>query len=154
MMVSDVLRPTLLLVLAATFVACSRSEPAPEASGSGADGPAMQSAAATTAEPEPGPAPEETGKRPFRPERIYYDLTAYEWYAQGQPLMADGRGYMPSDVPLTLPDTPLEKAGEYQGVDYYVEEGAEPPYPVVYVPVFEGYWLPFAPVGARPDAGG
>lgn len=138
----DVIRPGLLLALAFALAACSRSEPAADAGGAGPADPGGESVA--VAEPEPG---EEAEERPTRPERIYYDLTAYEWYRQGRPLVVDGRNYMPSDVPITLPDTPLEKAGEYEGVDYYVVEDAEPPYAVVYVPVFEDYWLPFAPVG-------
>ena len=73
--------------------------------------------------------------------RIYYTLTSYEWYARGEPLLHDGRPYAPEGTPVTASLDAMTKAGEYLGVEYYVPAGE--PGPVVYVPVFDGYWQGF-----------
>jgi hypothetical protein len=84
---------------------------------------------------------EEPGSAQTRPARIYYDLTRFEWYARGQPLVHEGRTYQPAGAPLPVRDITLELAGEYGGVDYYRMPGDDRD--VVYVPVYEWYWLRF-----------
>lgn len=75
------------------------------------------------------------------PERIYFTLTAYDWYARGEPLLHGNAAYQPAGMPVTasLPD--MHHVGDYQGVDVYVRDGDEEP--VLYVPVYEGYWQVF-----------
>ncbi|MBR9989025.1 MAG: hypothetical protein KFH98_04670 [Gemmatimonadetes bacterium] len=73
---------------------------------------------------------------------IYYTLTSYDWYARGEPLVHAGRPYEPDGMPLNVPLTEMQKAGEYQGVDYYTR--ATDFGPAVYVPVYEGYWQMFS----------
>lgn len=83
-----------------------------------------------------------------RPVEIYYDLTAYDWYRRGEPLIVDGREYHPSSIPEAERARSFEPAGTHMGVGYYVLEGAGPPHPTVYIPVAPGYWLPFTTTGA------
>jgi hypothetical protein len=73
--------------------------------------------------------------------RIYYTLTSYDWYARGEPLVFDGRPWEPEGTPVSASLNDMEKAGEYQGVEFYVRAGD--PGAVVYVPVFDGYWQRF-----------
>ena len=73
--------------------------------------------------------------------RIYYTLTDYAWYERGQPLIHDGRGYRPQGTPLGATLAEMQKAGEFEGVEYYVRTAD--PGAVVYVPVFDGYWQAF-----------
>jgi hypothetical protein len=87
------------------------------------------------------------------PDEIYYDLTRFEWYRHGQPLMIDGTGYVPDGIPRALRDRPLERAGEYGGVAYYAAPGSAPT-GVVLVPVFEGYWQAFVPQHLAGDSAG
>ncbi len=95
-------------------------------------------------EPEARPQPEEL------PARIYYDLTRYQWYAQGEPLRHGGGVYSPRGTPVRVATSALSKVGDYQGVDIYVARDATENPDVVYVPVFEGFWLRFVrdPVSA------
>jgi hypothetical protein len=87
--------------------------------------------------------------------RIYYTLTSHEWYARGEPLVHEGRPHEPVGMPLPVSLTEMTKAGEYQGVDYYVRDGDTGA--AVYVPVFDGYWQMFladpSAVPARVDTG-
>lgn len=84
------------------------------------------------------------------PEEIYYDLTQFDWYRRGEPLIAEERSYRPAGKPEATMGRRFEKAGEYEGVSYYEQEGAESPADTVYVPVFPDYWLPFA-ASAMPE---
>lgn len=79
--------------------------------------------------------------------RIYYTLTSYDWYARGEPLIHDGRPYTPEGMPVHASLDDMGRAGDYQGVEYYVRTGD--PAPAVYVPVFDGYWQRFT---ADPNA--
>jgi hypothetical protein len=82
-----------------------------------------------------------------KPDRIYLSLTAYEWYARGEPLLHANAAYQPAGFPVAAPLSEMHVTGEYQGVEYYVRDGdAEP---ILYVPVYEGYWQAF-----RPDTAG
>jgi hypothetical protein len=72
--------------------------------------------------------------------RIYYTLTSYDWYARGEPLVHEGRPYEPEGMPVGASLTDMTKAGEYQGVEFYVRGGDSG---AVYVPVFDGYWQLF-----------
>lgn len=71
---------------------------------------------------------------------IYYTLTSYDWYARGQPLRHDGRAYVTDGMPIGASLGSMQKAGTFEGVDYYVSAGEQD---AVYVPVFEGYWQRF-----------
>jgi hypothetical protein len=83
-------------------------------------------------------APEERVNLPSH--RIYYTLTAYDWYARGDALVHEGRGYRPGGMPVSASLTEMTRLGEFQGVEYYRREGDTA---AVYVPVFEGYWQSF-----------
>lgn len=74
--------------------------------------------------------------------RIFQDLTSFDWYRQGDPLVHDGRSYQPSGPPVRAQPETMRKIGEYGGVDIYVPEGS-PEDSSIYVPVYEGYWLAF-----------
>jgi len=78
------------------------------------------------------------------PQEIHYDLTAYDWYRRGEPLVHQSRPYRPVGPPVPTPEQPLELAGRYGGVTYYIVSGTAQPQDTLYVPVFEGYWLRFA----------
>ena len=82
--------------------------------------------------------------------RIYYDLTRFEWYARGEPLVHDQLPYQPAGTPVAADLAELERAGEYQGVEYYHRQGDDQS---LYVPVYDGYWLAFRPAvhSARAD---
>jgi len=78
-----------------------------------------------------------------RPRTIYYNLTDYGWYARAEPMVIDQRHYGPGGTPEPIPLAKLRLSGNYQGVDFYVMHGEKEPAETVYVPVYEGYWLPF-----------
>lgn len=78
-----------------------------------------------------------------RPRRIYYDLTAYEWYRKGEPLRVGAGEYVPEGAPQAMAPERMRRVAEYEGVDVYVPAGVAPPYGVVFVPVFRRYWQPF-----------
>lgn len=92
-----------------------------------------------------GPAPAQPPDAAARPERIFHDLTRFDWYARAEPLVHEGRSYtLGADGPLSLDARTLRRAGTYGGVDYYerAEDGR------LYVPVYDGYWVGFAPSSA------
>ncbi|MGH7448458.1 MAG: hypothetical protein ACRELT_12900, partial [Longimicrobiales bacterium] len=72
---------------------------------------------------------------------IYYTLTNHEWYAHGEPLVHDGRPYEPAGMPISVSLSEMNRIGDFQGVEYYARDGDSEP--VVYVPVFDGYWQQF-----------
>lgn len=78
---------------------------------------------------------------------VYYDLTRFDWYRRGQPLIADDHRYSPEGPLVSLPRDSLTLAGRYQGVAYYRagHGGAD----TVYVPVYHHYWLAFVHRGER-----
>ena len=83
-----------------------------------------------------------------RPDEIYFDLTAFTWYREGRPLVHAGRRYMPQAEPVPVQGE-LSEAGRYEGVAYYVMEGAREPFYTIYVPVYYRYWQRFtAPPGS------
>ncbi len=90
--------------------------------------------------PDAAAAPE----RGATPRRIYYRLTDFAWYLQGEPLLADGRAYAVAGPPLRIEAAALRLAGSYQGVDYYRAAPADSA--TVYVPVSPRYWVPFSAV--------
>lgn len=77
------------------------------------------------------------------PATIYYDLTTHDWYRRGEPILIEGRRYQPGQVQATG-ERKLKREGEYSGVDFYTVDGGAQPQDTVYVPVYPGYWLPFA----------
>jgi predicted small lipoprotein YifL len=95
----------------------------------------------------------------FRPEpqrqalpsqRIYYTLTDYAWYAQGRPLVHEGRQFEPGGRPVSASAEEMQRVGEFEGVEYYARQAAEDV--GLYVPVYEGWWLAFRPVGGATTA--
>ena len=93
------------------------------------------------------PAPE--ARRLLTRDRIYYDLTRYDWYARGEPLVHGQSSYQPAGAPVAASLDQMEREGEYQGVEYYRRDGDET---LLYVPVFDGYWLGFRPTTPAPPA--
>lgn len=93
-----------------------------------------------------GPTADFDEQEVLPPEEIYYDLTSFDWYRGGEPLIYDGRSFQPVGRPEAIPVGELRPIGRFQGVSYYARSGAAAPFSVLYVPVFEGYWLPFGPV--------
>jgi hypothetical protein len=79
--------------------------------------------------------------------RIYYNLTDHEWYARGAPLVHENVGYAPAGNPVAAGVQEMQQVGDYFGVEYYVRPADTTA--VLYVPVFEGYWLPFRPDTVR-----
>jgi hypothetical protein len=73
--------------------------------------------------------------------RIYHTLTDHEWYARAEPLQHDGVPYEPAGAPIAVSLPEMEQVGAYRGVDYY--RRVQDPAPVLYVPVFQGWWQPF-----------
>ena len=90
--------------------------------------------------------------RPALPPNIYYDLTRFEWYARGEPLVQDDVAFTATGVPVALPLAELEHAGNYQGVDFYQHRSAADRDAVRYVPVYEGFWLRFSAEPTRTAA--
>jgi hypothetical protein len=82
------------------------------------------------------------------PDRIFYNLSSYEWYAHGEPLHWDDRDWDMAGGPIPLATEAMTLVGEYQGVDVYVvaAEDSVGSVTLVYIPVSEGFWLPFEPV--------
>jgi hypothetical protein len=142
------LLPALLAALALT-AGCGRDEAAPDTRAPGAAPGAAATAVAGT-EPEHVAAEPSTAAEP---EEIYFDLTAFDWYRQGQPLMHGGSGYLPRGDPRPVPAERLQRLDAYQGVNYYALEGDPRPPETVYVPVFHGYWQPFVTDAAGGAAG-
>ena len=94
------------------------------------------------------PALPRTASTDSLPARIYYNLSRHEWYAHGEPLHWDDRDWDMSGGPVPLETEAMTLVGEYQGVDVYVvtAEDSAGSVALVYVPVSEGFWLPFEPV--------
>lgn len=81
-----------------------------------------------------------------QPLRIFQDLTAFDWYRQGEPLVHEGRAYQPSGPPVRAEPGTMRKIGEYGGVDIYALD-ADAEDSSLYVPVYENYWLAFVVSG-------
>jgi hypothetical protein len=143
------LLPALLTVLALA-TGCQRDEEAPDTPAAvaapGAAGPGVVEPTAEHGDGDAAAAPE--------PEEIYFDLTVFDWYRQGQPLVHAGHGYLPQGDPRPVPVDRLQRVDTYQGVNFYALEGDPEPPGTVYVPVFHGYWQPFVAqaAGAAPGA--
>jgi len=135
---------TFVLALAAGAAACTGEDAGGAVRASGAGGIAATLGATAAA------LGADTAAPPARPDEIYYDLTVYEWYRHGEPLVAEGFAFQPDGVPRPIPLDSLHRAGNYQGVDYYVRNGAAQPHDTLFVPVFDDFWQPFLPVGPAP----
>ncbi|MHB1169570.1 MAG: hypothetical protein ACYC28_09860 [Longimicrobiales bacterium] len=88
-----------------------------------------------------GPADAEPADAEERPDRVYHVLTDFDWYARGEPIVLDGTAYSVSGDVLRMDARTLERSAEYGGVDVYRRAGDAN----LYVPVYDGYWLAFAP---------
>jgi hypothetical protein len=75
--------------------------------------------------------------------RIYFNLTDHDWYARGDPLVHENVAFTPAGNPVSAAVDEMQHVGDYLGVDYYVRPADTTG--ALYVPVFEGYWLPFRP---------
>jgi hypothetical protein len=135
-------RSAVFAVTAVVPGACSRdgapAEPAAEVTAANAE--ERQKTPSGTEVPPDAFQPDEDRKT-LPSNRIYYTLTDYPWYARGEPLLHDGRPHVASGLPIAASTDEMEKAGEYEGVEFYTRRDHNEP--VVYVPVFEGYWLGF-----------
>lgn len=78
---------------------------------------------------------------------VYYDLTRFDWYRRGQPLVADNLRYSPEGPLVSLTRDSLTMAGRYDGVVYY--RAGHGDMDTVYVPVYRHYWLAFVHGGGR-----
>jgi len=85
-----------------------------------------------------------------RPETIYYDLTRFDWYARGEPLMHEGRAFVAGGTLVAAPLSAMERIGEYGGVAYYRRPEVAG---VLFVPVYDRYWLQFRAQEAAPAGG-
>lgn len=77
------------------------------------------------------------------PDTIYLDLTRFGWYARAEPLRLEGEDFVPGPAPVAASARDMERVGSYEGVAIYRRKDAADS--AVYVPVFEGFWLPFVP---------
>lgn len=104
-----------------------------------------------TQEEEPGSAtlPADRVRQDPLPEEIYYSLDDYEWYRQALPIVHEGVAYQALDTVLVLSTLELDTLGRFGGVLFWGRDGLSA-HDTVFVPVFEGYWLPFASPGVRP----
>jgi len=117
--------------------------------GDGADGAAPDAAAArdttdsaAAAPAAPAIAVEDT------PSELYFDLTLFDWYRRGEPLVHQGRRYQAMGDPVVESAESMAELGRYQGVAYYRRQDAADPVYTVYVPVYYRYWQRFvAPPG-------
>lgn len=130
-----------VLLLAGVFVSCQRGG---DSRVTDDDTPAATrengAPAIGGAEQEQEPEPEDDDLPPV----IYYDLTRFEWYARGEPMRLEDGSYAPRGAPVRAATSEMQKIGEYEGVEYYERNDESDSEGVVYVPVFEGFWLPFA----------
>jgi hypothetical protein len=109
--------------------------------------PAAEVGATAASDSLSGP-PAEAADPETRPDRVYYVLTEFDWYARGEPIVLEGTSYTVSGDPARIDARALERVAEYGGVDLYRRSGDAN----LYVPVFEGYWLTFAPEPGAPPA--
>jgi len=135
---------TLVLALAAAGAACTGEDVGGAARASSAEGIVWRLGPVASGDGV------DTASLPARPDEIYYDLTVYEWYRRGEPLVAGEFAFQPDGVPRPIPFDSLRRAGNYQGVDYYVRRDVPEPHDTLFVPVFDDYWQPFLPVGPAP----
>lgn len=147
--------PVLILVFCA--VACGRGDSddsrgslSPSAASSSADSlvatPVPASGEALTAEPggdeavvggDPAPSEASAG-----PSELYYDLTAFDWFLRGEPLVHAGGRYEAAGPPIPMRASELRLLDRYEGVNFYAREGASEG-DTVFVPVSERYWIAF-----------
>jgi hypothetical protein len=122
---------------------CSRHDAADDAVAeeAAADAAAAEGSAGSSAAAPPDAWRPDEERESLPSSRIYYTLTDYAWYAHGEPLLHEGRPHVPVGLPIAASVEEMEKVGEYEGVDYYTRRNDSEP--VLYVPVFEGYWLTF-----------
>lgn len=78
---------------------------------------------------------------------IYYDLTQYDWYREGQPLETESGIYEEDGDPVFLPRDSVVRMGTFQGVDYYQRVAGDDS--TLLIPVYPSYWLPFSLRGRR-----
>lgn len=94
------------------------------------------------------PVPPSAAARDSLPTLIHFDLTRYDWYAHGEPLMWAERAWQPRGVPVPVRTLDLRHLGEFDGVDVWAPADADS-LVLLYVPVSEGYWLTFVPDEGR-----
>lgn len=129
----------LLVTTASAFTSCQRETREDETPAVEEDAPPEPSENGAAGSESLEPQVEEDDLPPV----IYYDLTRFDWYARGEPMRLDDGAYAPGGAPVRAATSEMEKVGEYEGVEYYARDDASGSEGVVYVPVFEGFWLPF-----------
>jgi hypothetical protein len=122
-------------LLCCAVVACSGDDSAANA----AEEPAPTAAADSSGDSDTTFTPD-TRRQVLPSDRIYFNLTQHEWYAKGQPLVHEGRSFMPAGFPVAASLQEMQRAGEYQGVEYYRRTDGDSS---LYVPVSRGYWQVF-----------
>lgn len=134
-----------LMLSVVVAVACDR---APETA-SGApgeeevgDSPAELVPEATDEERASADLPADRVRQDPLPEEIYYNLDDFDWHRQALPIVHAAGAYEAADTVLVISTLELDSLGRFGGVLYWGRSGQEAP-DTVFVPVFEGYWLPF-----------
>jgi len=145
------LRRRLLALLLAVAAGCGRGD-RPEEEPAQATSSTAAIEVDTARDAVGPPAEEAEAEEEERPDTIYYDLTRFEWYRRGQPIVIDETRYTPAEVEATG-GRRLKREGAYEGVDYYVNRDSDQPYDTIFVPVYPGYWLPFVSERQRTDGG-
>lgn len=107
--------------------------------------PATEMAAPLTTDSFSGPSTAPADAEAM-PDRVYYVLTDFDWYARGEPVVLEGTSYTVAGDPIRIDARTLERVAEYGGVELYRRNGDAH----LYVPVFSGYWLGFAPDPSAP----
>jgi hypothetical protein len=146
------MRPTLAaacLLLALTPASCAPGGDAPPAEAdpeAAADDAPAELVPSAPEEPASATLPADRAREDPLPEEIYYSLDDFEWYRHAQPIVHGGRAYEAQDTVLVRSTLELDSLARFGGVLYWARPGdAEPD--TVFVPVFEGYWLPFVAGG-------
>lgn len=140
MLSRSTLAPLLIAAMFATMfagVSCERAGDTPEVE--------ERAPLESTQNGEPVPGSDGTSQEEEHdPPVIYYDLTRFEWYARGEPMRLDDGAYAARGAPVRGATSGMRRQGEYEGVEYYVRVDEPDSADVVYIPVFEGFWLPFS----------
>jgi hypothetical protein len=124
------------------LVACDRSADAGEPAAEDEEAAPAELVPTQPDEPTTATLPADRVREDPLPEEIYYSLDDFEWYRQALPIVHEGRAYEARDTVLVLSTLEVDSLGRFGGVLYWARPVGPAP-DTIYVPVFEGYWLPF-----------